>query len=233
MAKYVSRFSNFFLNLRLNRAEFGQMAAFTLEALRQSPEAAAHQALITDLAAAHAACATNHAGQLSGEGKASTVTVAQALADFKSYVKSVERKHVIPAYEEGSADLLAIFPKGRSWLTSRPQASVLDAFEAFLAALDARTDAFPAAVRQKGRTLHASLRGALQAAAATTAATGTQREDLHDGREATCQQLFRIYAALLLAHYQQPQRVAAFFDLSKALVSKSGGKLPKALRQPE
>lgn len=225
MAKYDSRFSNFFLNLRLNRAEFGQMAAFTLEALRQSPEATTQAALITDLAAAHTAYATNHAGQLSGEGKASTVTVAQALADFKDYVKSVERKHVIPAYEENSADWLAVFPQGRGWLTSRPQASVLDAFDAFLTALDARVDAFPATIRQKGRTLHAALRGALQAADATTAATDTQRDDLHDGREATCQQLFRIYAALLLIHYQQPQRVAAFFDLSKA---KHGGKQKKA-----
>lgn len=217
MAKYQSRFDNFFLNLRLNRAEFGDMAAFTLEALRQSPEvAAAYPDIITDLAAAHAAYTSSHAGQLSGTGKEATATVGQALEDFRAYVKRVERKHINPAYDAGSPDLLAIFPKGRAWLTARPQAQALDAFTAFLAALDAREDAFPAAVRTEGRTLHTALARALQLADSTAATSDAQRADLHDGREATCQQLLRAYAALLLLHYRQPERVAGFFDLSKA-----------------
>ena len=44
----------------------------------------------------------------------------------------------------------------------------------------------------------------------------TQRLDLHDGREATCLALFRVYATLLLEFAEKPARVAAFFDLSKA-----------------
>lgn len=232
MAKYKSRFDNFFLNLRLNRADFGDMAAFTLQALRQSPEATTtYASLITDLATNFNAYTSNHAGQLSGEGRGATATVAQALIDFKTYVKRVERKHVIPTYDADSPDLLAIFPKGRAWLTTRSQTEVLPAFTAFLNALDAREAAFPAAVRTEGRTLHAALDQALLLAAGTTASSDTQRDDLHDGREATCQQLFRAYAALLLTHYEQPQRVAAFFDLSRAFTGSKKNK-PATLPTP-
>ena len=132
MAKYESRFDNFFLNLRLNRAQFGEMAGFTVQALRQSPDAARYDELTKALDAALTAYAAAHSGQLSGEGQGATVTVAQALADFKSYVKRVERKHVIPNFEEDSADVKAIFPQGRSGLTGSSQARVLDAFGAFL-----------------------------------------------------------------------------------------------------
>ncbi|TGE25077.1 hypothetical protein E5K00_07725 [Hymenobacter aquaticus] len=226
MAKYESRFDNFFLNLRLNRAQFGDMAGFTLQALRQSPDAGRYDELIKALDAALTAYAAAHSGQLSGEGQGATLTVAQALQDFKAYVKRVERKHVTPAYDEGSADVRAIFPKGRSGLTGSSQALVLDNFTAFLSALDARPATFPAALRQEGRTVHQALAGALRRADQAESAASTTRTDLHDGREATCRQLFRSYAQLLLTHYEQPQRVAAYFDLSKAQVAGSKKKTP-------
>ncbi|GAA3926296.1 hypothetical protein [Hymenobacter algoricola] len=231
MAKYESRFANFFLNLRLNRAEFGDMAAHTLQALRQSPEAATlHKDLIRDLAAAHAAYTAAHSGQLSGESRGATLTVAQALVDFKSYVKKVERKFVVPTFEEGSADVKAIFPRGRSGLTGSSQDKVLDEFSAFLSALAARPVAFPEAIRTEGATIHKNLKAALALADGTQAATATGRTDLHDGREATCHQLYRVYAQLLLTHYEQPQRAAAFFDLSRAFVG--GTKSKKAQLPP-
>lgn len=216
MAKYTSRFENFFLNLRLNRAQFGDMAGFTLQALRHSPEASQYDELIKALDEALTTYSAAHSGQLSGESQGATVTVAQALKDFRAYVMRVERKQLVPTYDKGSADEKAIFPKGRSGLTGSSQALVLDNFSAFLDALDARPAAFPAAVRQEGRTLHQALAGALHRADSAQQADDTTRTDLHDGREATCRQLFRAYAALLLTHYQQPKRVATYFDLSKA-----------------
>ncbi|QIX60452.1 hypothetical protein HER32_04315 [Hymenobacter sp. BT18] len=234
MAKYQSRFDNFFLNLRLNRAEFGDMAAFTLAALRKAPEAATtFKDLITALEAALTAYQAAHSGQLSGAGKEATLTVAQALTDFKGYVKRVERKYVNPAYDEGSADLEAIFPRGRSGLTGSSQATVLEAFTAFLNALAARAAVFPVALREEGAALHKALKGALQRADGAQKDTKTGRTDLHDGREATCRQLFRAYALLLLTYYENPRRAAAFFDLSRALISKSGGKSPKELLPPQ
>ncbi|MCB2407974.1 hypothetical protein [Hymenobacter lucidus] len=231
MSKYKSRFANFFLNLRLNRAEFGEMAGFTLQALRQSPEAATtYKPVIQDLDAALSAYTAAHSGQLSGEAQGATITAAQALLDFKAYVKRVERKHVNPSFDEGSADLKAIFPQGRAALTGSSQEKALAAFSAFLTALDARPETFPAAIRTEGQQVYQRLKAALEQADGAQSANSAQRTDLHDGREATARQLFRAYAQLLLSYYEQPQRVAAHFDLSKALISKAGKKTPKTLQ---
>ncbi len=228
--KYAARFDNFFANLRLNRDQFADMAAFTLQALQ--PEAKAKYKAVADpLEVALTDYRTTHAGQLSGEGRGAVVTLAQALADFKAYVKKTERKVIIPAYEAGSPDLLAIFPKGRSGLTKSTQTKVEDAFTAFLDALDARPTVFTSPVRTEGRAVLATLSAALQRADGMAKTAGTQRIDLHDGREATCLALFRAYATLLVEFAEKPGKVAPFFDLSKALVSKSGGsKVPKAAK---
>lgn len=227
--KYAARFENFFANLRLNRNQFADMAAFTLQALQQEAKDR-YKAVADPLDVALTDYRVAHTGQLSGESQAATTTLAQALADFKAYVKKVERKVIVPAYDEGSPDLLAIFPQGRSGLTKRNQAQVQDAFTAFLDALDARPTVFTSPVRTEGRAVLAALVGALQRADGLAKTAGTQRIDLHDGREATCLALFRAYAALLLDHADQPARVAAFFDLSKAYVGgakKKSAALPK------
>ena len=224
--KYAARFENFFVTLRLNRDQFADMAAFTLQALQQEAKdkykavADPLEVVLTDYRVAHT-------GQLSGESQAATITLAQALADFKAYVKKVERKVIVPTYDEGSPDLLAIFPKGRSGLTKSNQAQVEDAFTAFLAALDARPTVFTAPVRTEGRTVLAVLAAALQRADGMAKTAGTQRVDLHDGREATCLALFRAYATLLMEHAEKPARVATFFDLSKAGRTSTGPKIPK------
>jgi hypothetical protein len=231
--KYAARFDNFFANLRLNRDQFADMAAFTLQALRQEAKGK-YDALADPLELALTDYRAAHAGQLSGEGQAATITVAQALADFKAYVKKVERKVIIPTYDAGSPDLKALFPQGRSGLTKSSQAQVEDAFTAFLDALDARPTAFTSPVRTEGRAVLAALTAALQRADGLAKTAGTQRIDLHDGRQATCVALFRAYATLLAEHAEKPERVAAFFDLSQALVSKSsktgGLKVPKAAK---
>ena len=189
--KYAARFENFFVNLRLNRDQFADMAAFTLQALQQEAKdkykavADPLEVVLTDYRVAHT-------GQLSGESQAATITLAQALADFKAYVKKVERKVIVPTYDEGSPNLLAIFPKGRSGLTKSNQTQVEDAFTAFLAALDARPTAFTAPVRIEGRTVLAALTAGLQRADGMAKTAGTQRVDLHDGRGATCLALFRV-----------------------------------------
>ena len=220
MTKYQSRFENFFLNLRLNRADFGAMAGYTLKALQQDAQAARYAPLSAELQAALTAYEANHAGQLSGETQGTTLTLAQALRDFRAYVKRVERKYVTPTYDEGSADIKAIFPDGRSGLSKSNQAQVLPRFTAFLASLDQRPEAFPAKVRDEGTALHKTLSTALSQAAGDEATADTLRDDLHDGREATARQLFRIYATLLAEHYEQPKRVAAYFDLSKAYMGR-------------
>jgi hypothetical protein len=229
-AKYAARFENFFENLRLNRDQFADMAAFTLQALRQaaggkySAVAEALDVALTDYRA-------THAGQLSGEGQASTSTLAQALEDFKAYVKRMERKVINPTYEAGSPDLLAIFPKGRAALTKSTQTKVEDAFTAFLDALDARPTAFTSPQRTEGRKVLEALSASLRRADGMAKTAGTQRIDLHDGREATCLALFKVYLTLLLEFAAQPERAAPFFDFSQALVSKSSGpKVPKALK---
>ena len=224
--KYAARFENFFANLRLNRNQFADMAAFTLQALRQDAQDRL-KAVAGPLEAALADYRVAHTGQLSGESQAATTTLAQALADFKAYVKKVERKVIVPTYDEGSPDLLALFPQGRSGLTKRNQAQVEDAFAAFLDALDARPTVFTAPVRSEGRAVLAALAAALQRADGLAKTADTQRLDLHDGREATCLALFRAYAALLLDHADQPARVAAFFDLSKAGRTSTGSKTSK------
>ena len=221
--KYAARFENFFLNLRLNRDQFADMAAFSLQALQAS---AAHKPLADALDAALAGYRTAHAGQLSGEAHGAVVTVAQALADFTDYVKRVERKVINPAYEPGSPDLAAILPKGRSGLTKASQAKVEDAFTAFLDALDARPTVFTSPIRAEGRRVLAALSTALNRADTQTKAANDQRLDLHDGREAACLALFRAYATLLLEFAEQPQRAAAFFDLSKAGRVKTTPKIP-------
>ena len=228
--KYATRFENFFTNLRLNRNQFADMAAFTRQALQQDGNAALGDAAKA-LDAALSAYRATHASQLSGEGQAATVTLGQAVTDFKAYVKKMERKVINPAYEPGSPDLLAIFPKGRAGLTKSSQAGMEDAFTAFLAALDARPTVFTSPQRTEGRAVLAALSAALRLADGMAKTADTQRLDLHDGRQATCLALFRAYATLLLAFAEQPERVAAYFDFSQALVSKSGGvKVPKVAR---
>lgn len=233
MAKYSARFENFFLNLRLNRAEFAEMAAFTLNALRTSANAKQYQDLIDLLEAALKAYRKLHGEQLSGERQEATLTLGQARADLKAYAKRVERKHAAPAYDEGSPDWVALSPQGRAALTRGPQDKVLDQFAPFLDALDARADVFPDKVRAEGRQALKNYQTALGQAATADHSADTRRLDLHDGREATCTALFRAYAALLLEHFEDPKKVSAFFDLSKALVSKPKGraKPPKSLQQ--
>ena len=224
--KYAARFENFFANLRLNRDQFADMAAFTLQALQEGKTT--YKAVADPLEVALTDYRATHTSQLSGEGQASTITLAQALADFKAYVKKTERKVITPAYDEGSPDLLAIFPKGRSGLTKSNQAQVEDAFTAFLDALDARPTAFTSSVRTEGRAVLAALSAALQRADGMAKTAGTQRIDLHDGRQATCLALFRAYATLLAEHAENPGKVAAFFDLSKAYMG-GAKKKPAAL----
>ena len=107
--KYAARFENFFVHLRLNRNQFADMAAFTLQALQQEAKDK-FKAVADPLDVALTDYRVAHTGQLSGESQAATTTLAQALADFKAYVKKVERKVIIPAYDADSPDLLAIFP---------------------------------------------------------------------------------------------------------------------------
>ena len=223
--KYAARFENFFLNLRLNRDQFSDMAAFTLKVLQDDPKNQ-YKAVADPLDVALTDYRATHTAQLSGEGQGSTITLAQALLDFKAYVKRVERKHIIPAYETGSPDLKAIFPKGRSGLTKSNQTEVEDAFTAFLDALDARPTVFPSPVRTEGRTVLAALSTALARADVLAKTTSTQRIDLHDGREASCLALYRVYATLLLEFVEQPKRVAAFFDLHNAGRQGGGPKVP-------
>ena len=228
--KYAARFENFFLNLRLNRDQFADMAAFTLQALQQDSKAK-YKAVAAPLEVSLTDYRTTHAGQLSGEARGAVVTLAQALGDFKAYVKKVERKFVIPSYEEGSADVAAIFPHGRGGLAKASQTEVEDAFTAFLNALDDRPGVFPAPLRKEGReTILPNLAEALKRADGQATTTDTQRLDLHDGREASCRALFRAYATLLLEYAEQPKRAAAFFDLSNARISKSGLKTPNTLK---
>ena len=113
--KYAARFDNFFENLRLNRDQFADMAAFTLHALQQSGGLKGSP-LTEELARALADYRSTPGGQLWGAAHGAVLTLAQALADFKAYLKKVERKFIIPAYDEGSADIKAIFPKGRGGL---------------------------------------------------------------------------------------------------------------------
>ena len=226
--KYAARFENFFLNLRLNRDQFADMAAFTLQALQDG--GTPFKAVADALAPALASYRTTHVGQLSGAAHGAVLTLAQALSDFKAYVKKVERKFVIPNYEEGSADVAAIFPHGRGGLAKASQTEVEDVFTAFLNALDDRPGVFPAPLRKEGReTILPNLAEALKRADGQATTTDTQRLDLHDGREASCRALFRAYATLLLEYADQPKRAAAFFDLSTARISKSGAKLPKGM----
>ena len=222
-SKYAARFANFFENLRLNRDQFADMAAFTLQALQQGGPV--FKAVAEGLDTALAGYRTTHVGQLSGEARSVVITLAQALSDFKDYVKKVERKFVIPNYEAKSADFVAIFPQGRGGLAKASQTKVEDAFGAFLDALDARPTVFPSPLRKEGReTVLLNLAQALKLADTQATTTDTQRLDLHDGREATCRALFRAYATLLLEYADQPQRAAAFFDLSKA--NTGGSKKP-------
>lgn len=219
MPKYETRFENFFVNLRLNRAEFGDMAAYTLRALRQANPTNKYQDLIAPLDAALAEYAATHAGQLSGAAKESTLLVSKQMEAFREYVRRVERKHINPSYDAGTPDLLAIFPKGRTALTNSSQTTVLDNFTAFLQALDARDAVFAQAVREEGRALHARLSQALQVAAGHAQTLGELSNNLTDGRQALCGILLRVYATLLAEHATAPARVAAFFDFSAVTIS--------------
>ena len=233
--KYAARFLNFFLNLRLNRAEFADMAAFTLAALQADPQ---HKPLAEALATALKTYRATHAGQLSGESQGATLTLKQALTDFKAYVKKVERKFIIPNYDDGSPDYKALLPQGRSGLSGSSHSKVEDAFVAFLDALDARPDAFPAALRAEGRhpsdptkpSILRNLQLALGTADTAKKASGDRTIDLHDGRQATCGVLFQVYATLLLAHWENPKKAAPYFDLSKAGRQGGGPKPPQALK---
>jgi hypothetical protein len=212
--KYAARFENFFLNLRLNRAQFADMAAFTLAALQAD---AKYTALAADLQTELATYRDAHTGQLSGESQGATLTLKQALTDFKAYVKRVERKVIIPNYDDGSPDYKALLPNGRAGLSKSSQTEVEDKFTAFLAAMDARPAVFTAAIRTEGRaTILANLKVTLSTADQARKTSDDQRLDLHDGRQATCLVLFRVYATLLLEFAAQPKRVAAFFDFSQA-----------------
>ena len=71
--KYAARFENFFANLRLNRDQFADMAAFTLQVLQGGK--AKYKAVADPLDVALTDYRTTHAGQLSGEGQA--ITLAQ------------------------------------------------------------------------------------------------------------------------------------------------------------
>ena len=227
--KYAARFGNFFLNLRLNRDQFADMAAFTLQALQQG--GTLFEAMAKALDSALAGYRTTHVGQLSGAAHGAVITLGQALADFKAYLKKVERKFVIPSYDAGSAEIAAIFPQGRGGLAKASQVEVEDAFVAFLGALDARPAVFPSPLRKEGREIILpNLAQALKTADSHAKTTDDQRIDLHDGREATCLALFRAYAALLLEFAEQPKRAAAFFDLSKAGRVKT---IPNALKPPK
>ncbi|MDB5267273.1 MAG: hypothetical protein JWP58_313 [Hymenobacter sp.] len=223
-AKYAARFENFFLNLRLNRDQFADMAAFTLQTIRKA-DGGKYSAVAEALDVALTDYRTTHAGQLSGESQASTSTLAQALADFKAYVKRMERKVINPAYDEGSADLVAIFPKGRAALTKSAQTEVEDAFTTFLNALDARPTVFTSPQRTEGRKVLKALSEALGRADVLANTAGTQRIDLHDGREASCLALYHIYLTLLLEFVKQPERAAPFFDFRNAEMG--GGKKAK------
>ena len=129
------------------------------------------------------------------------------MSDFKAYVKKTECKVIITAYDEGSSDMFAIFPKGRAGLTKSIQTQVEDAF---LDALNARPIVFTSPVRTEGRAVLATLTAALQRADGTAKNANSQRLDLHDGREATCLALFRVYATFLMEFVEKPVRVAAF-----------------------
>ena len=218
--KYAARFLNFILNLRLNRAQFAKMAEFTLNALRAD---GSYEALADALEAELKKYRKIHAGQLSGEGVAATLTLKQALTDFKEYLKMVERKYIIPNYDDGSADYKALLPKGRSELAESSQGEVEDNFVAFLDAMDARPDVFPAAVRQQGRGddktpgILRNLRATLTAANAAQTASGARKVDLHDGRKATGVMLFKVYATLLLAFFDNPKKAAPFLISARRL----------------
>ena len=233
--KYAARFLNFFLNLRLNRAEFADMAAFTLVALRANPKyKALADALETELKAYRAI----HAGQLSGEGQGATLTLKQALTDLKEYVRMVERKYIIPNYADGSPDYVALLPNGRSALVNSNQSKIEDNLTAFFDAMDARPEVFPQAVRAAGRnlkdpkavTILSNVQATLAVADKAKNDSGNRKIDLHDGRKATCGVLFQAYATLLLEFWDNPKKAAPFFDLSKARVNKSGGQPPKDLK---
>ena len=225
--KYDARFVNFFLNLRLNRDQFADMAAFTLQAVRAD---AKYKTVADPLDASLTLYRTAHIGQLSGEGAATVLTLGQALLDFKAYVKRVERKFIIPNYAEKSADVKALLPHSRSGLVKSSQAAVEDAFTTFLDAMDARLTVFPSPVRTEGRKVLQNLADALKRADQQAKTTDDQRLDLHDGREATCLDLFRIYGTLLLEFADEPKRAAAFFDLSNAGRKGGGPKTPPAAK---
>jgi hypothetical protein len=233
--KYAARFLNFFPNLRLNRAEFAEMAEFTLVALRANPK---YAALADALDAELKAYRKIHAGQLSGEGIGATLTVKQAFTDFKEYLKIVERKYIIPNYADGSADYKAVLPNGRSVLAQSTQDEVEDNFVAFLDAMDARPDIFPAAIRAQGRGTQDkpgilfNLKATLGTADKAKQDSGTRKIDLHDGRKATCVLLFKVYATLLLEFFDNPKKAAPFFDLSKAGRTGGGAKPPESI-QPQ
>jgi|GEM_PF-2509904 len=228
--KYAARFENFFPNLRLNRAEFADMAEFTLVALRASGN---YEALADALEAELRKYRKTHAGQLSGEGMGTTLTAKQSLTDFKAYLKMVERKYLIPNYADGSPDYVALLPEGRSGLAKTAKNKVEDAFTAFLDAMDARPNVFPAAIRAQGRGtkdepgILGNLHATLTAADKAKNASGARKIDLHDGRKATCVVLFKIYATLLLEFFDNPAKAAPFFDFSQAHVSKAGPQPPK------
>jgi hypothetical protein len=75
----------------------------------------------------------------------------------------------------------------------------------------------------------AALTAALRRADGLAKTAGTQRIDLHDGREATCTALFRAYATLLADHAEKPGKVAPFFDLTNAATGGKKAKLPTGL----
>ena len=204
--QYAARFENFFANLRFNRTQFVDRASFTLQALHEDK----YKALVNPLEVALTDYRAIHVGQLSGEGQVATSTLAQGLSDFKAYVKKTERKVIIPAYDEGSSDMLAIFSQRPRGPQKSIQTHVIDAFTAFLDALNTRPTVFTSPVRTEGRAVLTILTAVLQRADGLAKNADSQRLDLHDGREATCLALFQVYATFLKEFVEKPARVAAF-----------------------
>jgi len=69
--QYAARFENFFANLRLNRTQFADRAAFTL----QAPHEDKYKALVDPLEVVLTDYRAIDVGQLSGEGQVATSTL--------------------------------------------------------------------------------------------------------------------------------------------------------------
>jgi hypothetical protein len=223
MPKYDSRFENFFLNLRLNRAEYEDMARYTLTALTKANEKGKYDPLLALLEPAITRYAEHRRRTEGGDGLAATGSIGTVRQQYKDYLKRVERQHIIPNFDAGSPDIRALLPQGRAALANSPQDEVLGDFDNFLDAAAARPAAFPAAVLTEGRTLRQQLAAALTHRDGLTQQTDEHRAGVSAERQEVAAALLLAYATLLAEHHRQPERAATFFDFSDALVSKSSG----------